>query len=122
MIATRRKFIQGSMAGAMVAGFPSIVPSSVFGATAPSNRINIGAIGVGRISRVHDMPGVLKFTGVPGRDNRIVAVCDLSAKRVELGRQFVDAAIPRSWALLIPAPKVTPTTKSCSQTKILTWS
>jgi len=92
MIATRRKFIQGSMAGAIAAGFPAIVPSSVFGATAPSNRINIGAIGVGRISRGHDMPGVLQFTGVAGRDNRIVAVCDLSAKRVELGRQFVDAA------------------------------
>jgi len=70
--------------------FPSIVPSSVFGATAPSNRINIGAIGVGRISRGHDMPGVLQYTGVAGRDNRIVAVCDLSRERVELGKQFVD--------------------------------
>ena len=92
MIATRRKFIQSSFAGAVAAGFPAIVPSSVFGATAPSNRINIGAIGVGRISRGHDMPGVLQFTGVAGRDNRIVAVCDLSAERVELGKQFVNDA------------------------------
>lgn len=92
MIATRREFIQSSFAGAVAAGFPAIVPGSVFGATAPSNRINIGAIGVGRISRTHDMPGVLQFTGAPGRDNRIVAVCDLSAERVELGRQFVDDA------------------------------
>ena len=38
---------------AVVAGFPAIVPSSVFGQNAPSNRINVGAIGVGRISRVH---------------------------------------------------------------------
>jgi hypothetical protein len=29
---------------------PTIVPASVFGQNAPSNRINIGAIGVGRIS------------------------------------------------------------------------
>ena len=92
MNSTRRKFIQSSFAGAVAAGFPSIVPSSVFGATAPSNRINIGAIGTGRISRAHDMPGVLQFTGVAGRDNRIVAVCDLSAQRVELGKQFVNDA------------------------------
>jgi predicted dehydrogenase len=92
MSSTRRKFIQSSFAGAIAAGFPSIVPNSVFGATAPSNRINIGAIGAGRISRVHDMPGVLQFTGVAGRDNRIVAVCDLSAQRVELGKQYVNDA------------------------------
>lgn len=92
MNSTRRKFIQSSFAGAVAAGFPAIIPNSVFGATAPSNRINIGAIGVGRISRGHDMPGVLQFTGVAGRDNRIVAVCDLSAQRVELGKQYVNDA------------------------------
>src|SRR5664279_750473 len=92
MNSTRRAFIQSSIAGTIAAGFPAIVPNSVFGATAPSNRINIGAIGVGRISRGHDMPGVLQFTGVAGRDNRIVAVCDLSADRVELGKQHVDEA------------------------------
>ncbi|MGO8757932.1 MAG: Gfo/Idh/MocA family protein [Terracidiphilus sp.] len=92
MKSTRRTFIQSSLTGAIAAGFPAIVPISVFGATAPSNRINIGAIGVGRISRGHDMPGVLQYTGVAGRDNRIVAVCDLSAERVELGKQFVDGA------------------------------
>ncbi|SPE21607.1 Oxidoreductase domain protein [Candidatus Sulfotelmatomonas gaucii] len=92
MKSTRRLFLKTSVPGAIAAGFPSIVPSSVFGATAPSNRINIGAIGVGRISRAHDMPGVLQYTGVAGRDNRIAAVCDLSAERVELGKQFVDDA------------------------------
>ena len=45
---TRRGVIK---TGAVAIGFPAIVPSSVFGATAPSNRINIGAIGVGAISR-----------------------------------------------------------------------
>jgi hypothetical protein len=77
---TRRTFLKGTVAGALATGFPAIVPRSVFGATAPSNRINIGAIGVGRISRVHEMPSVIKFTGVTGRDNRILAVCDLSAE------------------------------------------
>ncbi len=89
---TRRSFLQTSAAVVAAAGFPTIVPSSVFGENAPSNRINIGAIGVGRISRGHDMPGVLQYTGVAGRDNRIVAVCDLSAHRVVEGQKFVDDA------------------------------
>lgn len=95
MSTTRRIFLKSSLASSVVAGFPTIVPKSVFGSTAPSNRINIGAIGVGRISRGHDMPGVIQFTGVAGRDNRILAVCDLSAERVELGKQFVDDAYTR---------------------------
>ena len=92
MSSTRRTFLKVSVAGALATGFPAIVPRSVFGATAPSNRINIGAIGVGRISRVHDMPSVIKFTGVTGRDNRILAVCDLSADRVEQGKRYVNDA------------------------------
>ena len=92
MNTSRRAFIKTSVSGAIAASFPAIVPSAVFGATAPSNRINIGAIGVGRISRGHDMPGVLQYSGVAGRDNHIVAVCDLSADRVELGKQFVNDA------------------------------
>ncbi len=67
------------------AAFPAIVPSSVFGRTAPSNRINIGAIGVGRISRVHDMKEVLRHD-----DAQIVAVCDLDTRRLGAGQQFVD--------------------------------
>jgi hypothetical protein len=73
---TRRAFLSSAgkavAATSVVAGFPAIVPASVFGSTAPSNRINIGAIGVGRISRVHDMPGIRKFDTA-----RLMAVCDL---------------------------------------------
>lgn len=90
MRTSRRSFLKTSGAAAGALGFPAIVPSSVFGATAPSNRISIGAIGVGRISRGHDMPGVLQYTGVAGRDNRIVAVCDLSVERLDSGKKFVD--------------------------------
>ncbi|MBL7372980.1 gfo/Idh/MocA family oxidoreductase, partial [Escherichia coli] len=53
---------------------PMIVPSSVFGRNAPSNRVTIGAIGAGRISRVHDMKEIHKHA-----DAQIVAVCDLDA-------------------------------------------
>lgn len=90
MVPTRRSFLKKSAVVAAAVGFPTILPSSVFGQTAPSNRINIGAIGVGRISRGHDMPGVTQYTGVPGRDNRIIAVCDLDRKRVALGQKLVD--------------------------------
>ena len=88
----RRSFLKSSAAVAAAAGFPTIIPASVLGQNSPSNRINIGAIGVGRISRGHDMPGVLQYATETGpRANRIVAVCDLYAPRVEQGIAFVNA-------------------------------
>ena len=75
---TRRNFIRQSLAGG--AGLfiaPTIIPASSTGKHAPSNRINIGAIGTGRISRDHDMPGVLKYDNA-----RIIAVADLDAIRL----------------------------------------
>jgi len=82
---SRRGLIKAGAVAA--AGFPSIVPSSVFGATAPSNRIAIGAIGVGRISRVHDMPSTWQYD-----DAQIVAVCDLDTRRIAAGQKLVDEA------------------------------
>ncbi len=82
---TRRSFLQTGVGAAAVAGFPAIVPSTVFGDTAPTNRINVGAIGAGRISRIHDMPGTWKYDSA-----RIVAVCDLDANRVELAKTLVN--------------------------------
>ena len=71
-------------ASSVLAGFPAIVPASVFGATAPSNRINVGAIGAGRISRGHDLPGVLKYDSA-----RVMAVCDLDSNRVADAKRLV---------------------------------
>src|SRR5947209_4267502 len=82
---SRRSFVKGGVAGAAAAGFPAIVPATVFGQNAPSNRINIGTIGTGRISRVHDLPGTWKYDSA-----QIVAVCDLDSKRVELGKKYVN--------------------------------
>ena len=73
------------MTAAAAAGFPTIVPASVFGQNAPSDRINIGAIGVGRISRVHDLPGIWKFDQA-----HVIAVCDLDSSRVEKGKALVN--------------------------------
>ena len=87
---TRRSFLKTSLKGAVgssiiISGFPTIVPATVFGKNAPSNRINIGAIGNGRISRGHDLPGVLKYDYT-----RVIAVCDVDAKRATDGRTLVN--------------------------------
>lgn len=81
---TRRRFLKAAAGTAAVAGFPTIVPATVFGQMAPSERINVGAIGVGRISRGHDLPAIFKYDGA-----RVIAVCDLDESRAELGKQFV---------------------------------
>jgi predicted dehydrogenase len=87
--ASRRQFLkaagQGIAASAVAIGFPAIVPASVFGAASPSNRINIGAIGNGRISRGHDLPGLWKHDAA-----RIMAVCDLDARRVDDAKTLVN--------------------------------
>lgn len=88
---SRRKFLKDSIKAAAgtvaFANIPFIVPASVFGKNAPSNRINIGAIGNGRISTTHDMPGVWKYDSA-----QIVAVCDLDKNRVQKAKQLVEAA------------------------------
>jgi predicted dehydrogenase len=86
---TRRSFIstagKGIVASSVVAGFPAIVPASVVGANSPGNRINIGAIGTGRISRGHDLPGLWKHDAA-----RITAVCDLDSKRVDGAKALIN--------------------------------
>jgi predicted dehydrogenase len=86
---SRRAFIEksvkGAVASSLMLGMPTIVPASVFGKKAPSNRINIGAIGVGRISRGHDLPGVWKYDFA-----QVVAVCDLDTKRAADGKKLVN--------------------------------
>jgi predicted dehydrogenase len=86
---TRRQALslaaKGAGAAAVAAGFPSIVPSSVFGANAPSNRVNVGAIGTGRISRTHDLPGIWQYDQA-----RIMAVCDLDRRRLEDAKALVN--------------------------------
>ncbi|MBC6988418.1 Gfo/Idh/MocA family protein [Hymenobacter sp. BT491] len=86
---SRRNFLETSAKAAVATiafgGFPTIVPASVFGKNAPSNRINIGAIGTGRISRGHDMPGVWQYDQA-----QIMAVCDLDTKRAEDAKMLVN--------------------------------
>lgn len=86
----RRDFVAsaakaGIASSLAITGFPTVVPASVFGKNAPSNRINVGAIGVGRISRDHDMHETLKY-----EQANIIAVCDLDSKRLAEGKKYVN--------------------------------
>jgi len=82
----RRDFLRNTstaMAGAIV--LPTIVPSTVFGKNAPSNKINIAQIGFGRIAKGHDLAETLLFD-----EARIIAVADLDSNRAALGKQFIE--------------------------------
>jgi len=85
MVVTRRQFLKSSavIAGTAIA-WPTrlgLVPSSVFGANAPSNRITMGCIGMGG-------QGTGNMKGFRGKsDCEVVAVCDADAKHLEQARQ-----------------------------------
>ena len=88
---TRRKFIDTSVKTAMasslaIGGFPIIVPSGIFGKNAPSNKINIGQIGFGRIAMTHDLAETLKYDSA-----RVVAVSDLDSDRAFKGKKFIES-------------------------------
>ncbi len=70
---SRRAFLRSTATLAAAAfSAPLIVPSSVFGQNAPSNRITLGILGCGNQSTV-DIPEWLK-----NDDCQIVAVCDVN--------------------------------------------
>jgi predicted dehydrogenase len=83
MSQSRRDFLSRT---GIVLGFPAIVPSTVFGQTAPSNLIQVGQIGCGRIARASEFRGVLKHSDKA----RFTAVCDLDTVRLEDARKLVE--------------------------------
>ena len=80
---SRRRFIKRSLAAAV---FPAIVPSSVFGANAPSNRVAIGCIGTGGMG----MADLRAFQAQP--QAQIVAVCDVDSARLKSAQS--EAKLP----------------------------
>ena len=82
---TRRDFIRISgLVGAAI-GLPTIIPSRVLGADAPSKKIHILQIGCGRIGREMDMPGILKQSAA-----RMVACCDLDSLRLADAKEMIE--------------------------------
>ncbi|MBP7050399.1 MAG: Gfo/Idh/MocA family oxidoreductase [Phycisphaerae bacterium] len=82
---SRRRFLRhvaGISAG--VVGFPHIVPSTVLGSSAPSERITLGCIGVGG-QGTGNMQGFLSK-----KDAQVVAVCDVDKKNLDRAKSLVD--------------------------------
>ena len=88
---TRRDFVKSAAVAALAA--PTIVPSSVFGQNAPSNRIAMGCIGVGN----KGIDILRKFMNLP--ECQIVAVCD--ANRASYGYRDANQFLGRE-----PAKKI----------------
>lgn len=90
----RRDFLKNSTLAAATVGFPAIVPASVFGKRAPSNRITIGMIGLGRQGFGQNLQGAAGIANVPGlldiADAQVVAVCDVDSWRMEEARKLID--------------------------------
>jgi len=88
----RRGFLKrlGAVAGAAVAA-PAIVPGSALGAEgrpAPSERIAVGMLGVGRQAYVVNLKR--QFLTMP--DVQVVAVCDVDRWRLQEGKNLVETS------------------------------
>jgi predicted dehydrogenase len=86
---SRRTFVRKTAAAAWLAGVaPQIVPSSVLGAdgsVAPSNRINVGFIGVGQHGLAWNLPPYLRHKGA-----QVVAVCEVDDRRLFRAQETVN--------------------------------
>jgi len=79
---SRRGFL-GRGAAVVGAGvFPTIIPARVLGADAPSNRITLGCIGVGRMGS-GDMRSFMNLADV-------LAVCDVDSKRAANAKSTIE--------------------------------
>ncbi len=86
---SRRSFLKNTVkltAGTMALNsFPTIVPSSVFGKNAPSNKINVAQIGCGRIASTHDLVETFKYDVA-----RIMAIADVDKNRQLSGKKLIE--------------------------------
>jgi predicted dehydrogenase len=80
----RRSFLRRATASAAAFGMPSIIPSSVLGQNAPSNRITIGSVGWG----MQGPSNTMKF--IDNADCQVVAVCDLDKQRLEQAQNQIN--------------------------------
>ncbi|MDZ8118605.1 Gfo/Idh/MocA family oxidoreductase [Pontiella agarivorans] len=82
---SRRNLLKTSALAGVAAGFPAIVPSSVLGASAPSNTITIAGIGTGSMG-MGNLKGLLNQP-----DTRLLAVCDVDSRHRANGKRTIDA-------------------------------
>lgn len=89
-LSSRRSFLKTTAALASAVALPEIVPQSAWGATAPSNRINVAQIGCGHQSQ-RIIPSFLVHD-----DMQMLAVCDVN--RSGLGYYYPDQVLGRETA------------------------
>lgn len=82
----RRNFLRNTAVGTVGTMIvPTILPSNVFGSTAPSNRINVAMIGCGRQTVKPNIPQLLA-----SEHAQIVAVCDVDSWRLSNAQKQVN--------------------------------
>ncbi|NCF87394.1 MAG: Gfo/Idh/MocA family oxidoreductase, partial [Verrucomicrobiaceae bacterium] len=85
--ASRRLFLQRSLAAAGAVALPNFVPAKALGRdghVAPSNRITLAGVGIGPRGR-YDLSVML-----PEKDVQFVTICDVQRTRREAVKQQVD--------------------------------
>jgi hypothetical protein len=83
----RRRFLKTTVSASAVVMAPTIIPSSALGrdgAVAPSERITVGGIGIGRRGE-YDLGCFLEQ-----KDVQFIAVCDVKQNRREAVKKIVD--------------------------------
>jgi myo-inositol 2-dehydrogenase / D-chiro-inositol 1-dehydrogenase len=85
----RRQFVLCTAAAAAAA--PLVIPARLLGAEAPSKKIGLGMIGMGRQAYGANLPAFLKSA-----DCVVRAVCDVDAWRMEQGKLAVEAHYAKS--------------------------
>lgn len=82
----RRTFLKNAALGAIgTFAIPNVVPSYLLGGKAPSNRINVAIIGLGRQTVTSNIPQFLQSDNA-----QVVAVCDLDSWRLENAQKQVN--------------------------------
>jgi predicted dehydrogenase len=85
---SRRDFLKKGIAAGAVFTMPFVVPGSVFGQAAPSNRIAVGIIGTGS-QGIHNLKAFMSERGA-----QVIAVCDADLSHREEARR--RAKLPES--------------------------
>jgi len=83
----RRSSLTGIGLTAASVGFPTVIPGSALGkdgATAPSNRVNVGLIGLGLMMKGHQR------TMLGKTDVQVLAVCDVDKAKREAGKKLTE--------------------------------
>jgi hypothetical protein len=84
---TRRKLLRAAVAaGAGAIAMPLVLPSRLFGANAPSNRLNVAAVGTGGRCRA-------LMTEILRQGENLVALCDVDQRQLASARQGLAGTV-----------------------------